>query len=106
MTRARVKNAADEEQVKDARDREKLKLEKDQNDLKWVLSMPQGRRFLYRLLEMCGVYKSSFTGSSETFFLEGQRNIGLKVLAEITGADSELYLTMLREAKRLEDNRA
>lgn len=102
MSRARVKNAADEGQVKDAKEREKLGLEKDQNDLRWVMSMPQGRRFLWRILEGCGIYKSSFTGSSETFFLEGQRNVGLKLLAEIMEADSESYMLMQREARARE----
>ena len=100
--RASVKNAADENQVRDAKEKDKLRNEKDANDLRWVLSMPQGRRFLWKLLETCGVYRSSFTGSSETFFLEGQRNVGLQLLAQITAADSEQYLTMIRESKKLD----
>lgn len=105
MTRARVKNAADEVQVKEAREREKLGRDKDLNDLRWVMSMPQGRRFLHKLLHNCGIYQSSFTGSSETFFLEGQRNVGLKLLADITAADAKLYFQMLEEGQRLDEAR-
>ena len=100
MTQVRVKNAADSEQVKEAAEREKLQAERDLNDTRWVLSMPQGRRFLYRLLAECGVYRSSFTGSSETFFREGQRNVGLKLLEELEVADAESYLLMLREGNK------
>lgn len=51
------------------------------NDWKWLMSNPRGRRIVWRLLEECGVYRSSFTGNSETFFREGERNIGLKIIA-------------------------
>jgi hypothetical protein len=34
------------------------------------------------LLDHCGVARSSFTGSSETFFREGQRAVGLYVMRQ------------------------
>lgn len=94
-----VRNASDEEQVKDARIKVQLGRDQEINDLKFILAAEQGRRFLWRTLEICGVYRSSFTGSSETYFLEGQRNIGLKLLAEITDIDPDSYLKMIKENK-------
>lgn len=88
------KNAADEQQISNAKQKEKLGRERELNDLKFLLSSEQGRRFVWRYLELCGVFKSSFTGSSETFFLEGQRNIGLKLLADVMEADPESYIKM------------
>jgi hypothetical protein len=101
--RVAVKNAADADQVQSAKEKDKRGRERDLADVHHILSSPGGRRFLWRYLELCGVYRSSFTGSSETFYLEGQRNIGLKLLADITEADPESYMLMMKEAKRREE---
>jgi hypothetical protein len=101
--RVAVKNAAKPEQVAQAQERETRGREREINDIAWVLSTPNGRRFLWRYLEMCGLYRTSFTGSSETFYLEGMRNIGLKLLADITETSPEQYLLMMKEAKEREN---
>ena len=93
------RNAADEQQVSNAKQKEKLQRERELNDLRFILSTDQGRRTMWRYLELCGVYKSSFTGSSETFFLEGQRNIGLKIIADIMESDPEAYIKMQKTNK-------
>jgi len=99
MNKPLVRNASDEGQIKDAKIKVQLSREQEVNDLKFILATEQGRRFLWRTLEMCGVYRSSFTASSETYFLEGQRNIGLKLLSEITDIDPDSYLKMIKENK-------
>jgi hypothetical protein len=53
-------------------------------DLAAVLDTPGGRRFAHRLLGETGLFKTSMTGNSHTFFNEGKRQIGLWLLAEIT----------------------
>jgi hypothetical protein len=94
-----IKNAADEEKIREEKTRQKLRQDNDDNDLRFLLATDQGRRFLWKQLEACGVFKSSFTGSSETFFLEGQRNIGLKLLSDIMRVDPESYLRMIKSNK-------
>lgn len=94
------RNAADEAQVQESARDAKLRREQEANDLAAVLNIPEGRRYLWRLLEFCGVYKTSFTGSSETFFLEGQRNVGLRVVNEITTTHPEAYLLMMKENRK------
>lgn len=94
-----VRNAADESQVRGAEVKKKLRDDAEDADLKYILASDQGRRLLWKLLETCGIFKSSFTGSSETFFLEGQRNIGLKILADIMRVDPESYLRMYKQSK-------
>lgn len=74
-------------------------------DFKWVMSNPRGRRFVWRLLTQAGVFRSSFTGSSETFFREGERNIGLKVLAMVHEHAPGAYSQMLEE-QRNDEQRA
>lgn len=46
-----------------------------------LLDQEAGQRFLWWLLERSHVFRTSFTGNSNTFFLEGERNIGLQVFA-------------------------
>jgi len=100
-----VKNSADKEQVTKAEDREELDRHNEMKDLKAVLTTGPGRRVLWRLLCHCGMFKTSFTGNSTTFFNEGQRNIGLFLVGEVNEADPDAYLRMMREARDLEKTR-
>ncbi len=68
-------------------------------DTRWLMQDKRGRRFAWRLLERTGVFASSFTGNSETFFREGQRNVGLALLAQIHEHTPELYSVMVKEAQ-------
>jgi len=104
MEKVLVKNAADEEQVKKASVKVELRREREMNDLASVLDTKHGRRFIWRFLGECGVFKSSFTGNSQTFFNEGQRNVGLKLLSEIDEAAPEAYMIMRKEAKEEFEN--
>lgn len=95
-----VANAADEDQVKKAKNKEKFSRERELEDMKSVLESPMGRRIFWKYLSDCGVFKTSFNESSHTMaFLEGQRNVGLKILTDITQADPTKYLQMMEEAK-------
>lgn len=89
---------------------ERLAREKEQNDLRWVMSSKQGRRFMYRLLSEAGLYRLSFnldnTDPLATAFNEGQRNIGLTRLSEITEACPDRYTEMLAEQKEAKDKYA
>jgi len=40
----------------------------------------EGRRVLADLLAFTGIFELSFTGNSQTFFKEGKRAVGLKLL--------------------------
>lgn len=96
MAEAFTKNAGDPEQVKKASQKEKSLREQELNDLRWVLSQPQGRRHVWRLLEFCGVFKNSFTGNSTTFYNEGMRNVGTKQLADIMEANPQAFIDMMQ----------
>jgi hypothetical protein len=94
-----IANGTDETQVKAAKAKEKQQSEIELDDYRFLLQTKQGRRVFWKLLTDCGVFKTSFTGNSQTFFLEGQRNIGLKVLNTINEAMPEAYLLMMNESK-------
>lgn len=69
------------------------------SDWKWLMSQARGRRLIWRLLEETGLYRSSFTGNSETFFREGERNVGLKIVAILTTHCLEDYSKMMVEQR-------
>ena len=65
-------------------ERLKIKLtEQNIRDLEAVLSTEAGGRFIFSLLNEWHVFSSSFTGNSETFFKEGERNVGLALMEHI-----------------------
>ena len=78
------------------------KVERDQEkaDFAWLMSDKRGRRFIWRMLETTGVYRSSFTGNSETFFREGARNVGLKLISDIHEFAPDAYPMMLEEHRK------
>lgn len=88
-----------EKKAREADEQARFEATRDADDLKWIMGNKKGRRFVWKLLERSGVYRSSFTGNSTTFFNEGQRNIGLMLLADIHSVCPEHYVTMLKEAK-------
>jgi len=94
-----VKNAADAEQVKEAGVKEKFGRKQELNDVYNILAIPSGRRWVWRVLSDCGVFKSSFTGNSTTFFNEGRRDIGLRILADVMEANPDAYVQMAKEAQ-------
>lgn len=70
-------------------------------DLRWVMSSPRGRRFVWWLLSLAGVRRLSFNNSgSVTAFNEGQRNVGLAIEGQIVEHCQGSYLTMLSEQQK------
>ena len=68
-------------------------------DLRSVMSNPQGRRFVWRLLEATGVYRSSYTGNADTYFREGARNVGLTLIRDVHEHCFDLYVEAMNERK-------
>lgn len=57
-----------------------------------------GRRWLYNLLGFCHAYESSFrTNALAMAYAEGERNVGLRIIADLTEASPELYFQMHKE---------
>lgn len=70
----------------------------EKNDWEWLTSDERGLRVVYRILQICGVFRSGFNPNALTMsFTEGQRNIGLYVwdrLARYTPETIPELLTM------------
>lgn len=92
-----VANAADKSQVKKAGARDRERELQEIEDVKSLLDTPLGRRFYWRYLGNCGVFETSFTGSSATFYKEGKRAIGLMLMADINEHMPDAYVLMIKE---------
>ena len=66
-------------------------------NVKAVMSTHQGREVIWYILDLCPIYSSAFTGNSQTFYLEGQRDIGLDILKLLEDADPTLYPKLILE---------
>lgn len=95
---------ADPRQVKRARRRETRLRRQREQDLRGICSTVSGRRWLWTLLGDAGLFMTSFDRDALGMaFKEGQRSLGLRVLAELNDLNPELYHTMaLEAAKNLE----
>ena len=95
-------NAADESQVKKREQSAKTQKEQEIEDIKNILKLPAGVRFFKRLLNAGHMFQTSFTGNSQTFFKEGERNLMLRFFDDICEASPD-KLTELLINKKEED---
>lgn len=71
------------------------------DDLRQVMNSKQGRRFMWRLLGKCGAMRQSFnTNGSIMSFNEGQRSIGIPLIADLMQHAPEKYAEMLKEHRK------
>lgn len=45
-----------------------------------MLNSPAGRLVVWAILEKCHVFQTSYTGGADTYFREGERSVGLRLL--------------------------
>ena len=63
-----------------------------------LMGDPAGRRWMREILAACHVWDTSYaTNAIRMAFLEGERNQGLKLQAEIAEANPDAFLLMLKE---------
>lgn len=89
----------DQDKIKRRESLDNISRRRELADVAFVLNSLEGRRFFWRMLINCGIFKSSFTGNNTTFFNEGERNVGLTLLADMNEADPAAYLKCINEAK-------
>jgi len=72
----------------------------DEHDVRFVLHTREGARFLARLVDFAGVFRTSFVQADAltTAFKEGQRNAGLMVWGAALMADQTAPATLTRAA--------
>lgn len=93
----------DDEKKKPASEEADRQRHQEIEDIRFMLGTPAGRRFFLRLFNIAGVFKSSFTGTSHTFFYEGQRNVGLRIMSDVRTVDRKAIEKMLIESEGEKD---
>lgn len=95
-----VRNAADPKQVKHAGRKEKDKRARELHDLKLLLTMPEGRRTIWRLMEQTGYMENPTHARGDmTHQNIGRADMGRFILSEIVEADENAFFTMMQEAR-------
>lgn len=77
-----------EEQENKLKEEKKKIRDRELEDIKTVLELPGGRRFLWRILTEARILGSCFHDDSQRMaYYEGRRDVGLFVLEELTKAN-------------------
>lgn len=90
---------------------EKRRQASDNRVIQEMMATREGRDWFYRLLSVCHIYDAGTDLGTEhrpsdpfkTYFLNGERNIGHRLLADVQRAAPSAYMQMLAEAKRESD---
>ena len=78
-----------------------LRRRREIDDFKWLMAHAQGRRFICRLLEESGVFRTSFHVSGSTAaHNEGRKHIGYILTAEAMEITPDAYVRLLKEYQR------
>ena len=89
------------QQEADAKERAEIERQRTRQageDLRQVMKSVAGRRYVRRMLDATGVFRPSFNNSgSITAFNEGQRYVGLMLLAEVKQHCPKEFITLLQE---------
>lgn len=88
----------EESQVEEIERKQLLALEQLEDGIRFVLESEKGRRVMWWLLAECGVFRTSMTGNSMTYFNEGKRDIGLRLMDRIMSLRPDMYSEMYRES--------
>jgi hypothetical protein len=63
-----------------------------------IMSVAPGRSWICDILESCHIFATSFSDRGlRMAFMEGQREVGIRLLTDIMGACPDQYITMMRE---------
>jgi hypothetical protein len=85
-------------------DLEELKMKEERRreltDIGTVLSNASGRRFVWRVLEKCGAFSSTFSKEQLTMaYLSGKQDLGHFIMSEIVASDENLLFKLMKENK-------
>lgn len=82
-----------DKKAKKTEDQRKQELE----DIKFILGSKPGKRFFKRLFADSKLFHTTFTGNSNGFFLEGQRNLGLMYFQDVVEAAPGMLSNLILE---------
>lgn len=94
-------DASDPKQVNESRTkagrRRKIRLDL----ISALMDVPEGRAWIYEKLVECHIYAPTFVPTDPHFtaFKEGERHVGLGILADVMAAAEDKFIVMCREAR-------
>lgn len=93
-------NSEDAKEIDRRKKAEKNAVNLQVDDLKYLMTLPQFRRFMWHNLMFCQIFQVADPHSEQrpAGFFDGQRNVGLMHFGHIQEACPELYLEMTKEA--------
>lgn len=95
----KIEISSNEEDAAQQADEVRKLREQQLEDIKTLLAMPAGLRFFKRLLTEGKMFTTTFTGNSNTFFLEGHRNLALKFFGDVCEAAPEKIPELIVDSK-------
>ena len=97
-------DASDPRQVRERLNQLKIDERIKDEVLKKLLETREGRSWVHALLERTHIWRSSFALDALAMaFAEGERNVGLYVLADLMQAAPNQYLAMVKEAEEVQE---
>jgi hypothetical protein len=96
-------NSADPESLEERNVRVKIEKENYENVVKGLLGSKEGKIFFKRFFDKAKIFSKTFTGNSQTYYNEGQREMALDYFKEFSRICpvemSELWLSIIEEEK-------
>lgn len=98
-------DAGDSHQVDTRAKRVKLAQLRADEDFRSAMGVPGFRAFMWELLTRCHLFEISadLTSPHNTYFREGERNVGLRYLNDIVRLCPDQYRVMSEEATKREE---
>lgn len=96
-------DAGDEVAVKKRKTKVKIDTNINHDELRAVLATREGRAVIWRVIEGCYPFHSSYTGGETPLgmaYREGRRQVGVNLFDEVLQADAKAYMLMQNEAKQ------
>lgn len=93
-------DAGDPKSVNTARKKEARKKHERQEVVRGIMSVKEGRAFIYGYLAICGTFRSPFADNQyQTAFNCGLQHIGHVLLEDIMQSSPDQYWAMIKEAQ-------
>ena len=69
-----------------------------------VMRTENGRKLMHRFIKMSGQFRASYNPNApanDIYFREGERNMGLMIIAELNDCAPDLYSKMMEESRNV-----
>lgn len=104
MTEKKIPNAADKNSISEEEMKGRNKQKQDYDDLKFLLTHPQFRRFIFSILKNIDPdVERSVLGSissNELFYMTGVQDVGRRIKTKINSADPDALCKLMKEGNR------